>query len=177
MDHRKQIALIGTLVVAAAAAGFVSGRGTARGATDPLQLASQDRTGVGIYASKGESPEMMQKEAALNVSSYEPEDKEGGGGAYQKTLVDNDKVKVILVDYKKGFKRPGGMKRRYNTLLVYITPGRYTITSTGANTPVKQEVASKLAPGSAVFHYKDSIVSGLRVDEDYRVMYVEMKGN
>ena len=118
----------------------------------------------------------MQKEAALNVSSYEPGDKEGGGGAYQKTLVDNDKVKVILVDYKKGFIRPGAMKRRYNTLLVYITPGRYTITSTGANTPV-QEVPSKLAPGSAVFHYKDSIVSGLRVDEDYRVMYVEMKGN
>ena len=176
MDHRKQIALIGTLVVAAAAAGFVSGRSTATGATDPLQLASGDQTGVGIYASKGETPAVMQKEAALNVSSYEPGDKEGGGGAYQKTLVDNDKVKVILVDYKKGFIRPGAMKRRYNTLLVYITPGRYTITSTGANTPV-QEVPSKLAPGSAVFHYKDSIVSGLRVDEDYRVMYVEMKGN
>src|SRR5579862_8899159 len=138
MDHRKQIVVIGSVVVIAAVAGFFTGRGSAAGAVDPLQLASQDRTGVGIYASAGEKPEMMQKEAALNISSYEPEDKEGGGGAYQKTLVDNDKVRVILVDYKKGFMRPGAMKRRYNTLLVYITPGRYTITSTGANTPVKE---------------------------------------
>jgi hypothetical protein len=176
MDHRKQIVVVGSLAALAAVAGFFTGRSSAVGAVDPLQLAADDRTGVGIFASAGEKPEVMQREAALNVSSYEPEDKEGGGGAYQKTLVDNDKVKVILVDYKKGFIRPGGMKRRYNTLLVYITPGRYTITSTGANTPVK-EPPSKLAPGSAVFHYKDSIVSGLRVDQDYRVMYVEMKGN
>src|SRR5262249_1568082 len=120
MDHRKQIAVIGSLVIIAGVAGFFTGRGSAAGATDPLQLASEDRTGVGIYTSKGETPEVMQQEAALNISSYEPEDKEGGGGAYQKTLVDNDKVKVILVDYKKGFIRPGAMKRRYNTLLVYI---------------------------------------------------------
>ena len=177
MDHRKQFAVIGSLVVVAAAAGFLSGRGTASGAVDPLQLASGDSTGVGIYASAGEKPEMMQKEAALNIGSYEPEDKEGGGGAYQKTLIDNDKVKVILVDYKKGMMRAGALKRRYNTLLVYIDPGRYTITKVGDNTPVKKEVPSKLAPGSAVFHYKDSIVSSLRVDQDYRVMYVEMKGN
>ena len=175
MTHRKQVALIASLAVASAAAGFVSGRGTAAGAVDLLQLASNGRSGVGIYASPGETTEAMKRAADLNISAYEPEDKEGGGGAYQKTLIDNDKVKVILVAYKKDFVRPGGVKRRYNTLLVYVDPGRYTITKTGANTPVKSLVPSKLAPGSAVFHRKDSIVSELLVDEDYRVLYVEMK--
>ena len=166
MFHRRQVTLIASLVICAAAVGFVSGRSTAAGAVDPLQ---------GISGSPGETPEAMQRAAALNVSEYEPEDKEGGGGAYQKTLIDNDKVKVIIAAYKKGFMRPGGVKRRYNTLLVYLDPGRYTITTSGVNTPVKTLKPAKLAPGSAVFHRKDSIVSGLRVDEDYRVLYVEMK--
>ena len=110
----------------------------------------------------------------MHVTAYEPEDKEGGGGALQKTLIDNDKVKVILVAYKKGFVRPGGLKRRYDTALIYVDPGRYTITKEGANTPV-QMAPHKLAPGSVVFHRKDSIVSELIVNEDYRVLYVEMK--
>jgi hypothetical protein len=178
MFNRKQVALIVSLAFVAAAAGFVSGRGTASGAMDPLQLAKNGHTGVGIYASSGETPEAMQRENALNISAYEPEDTEGGDGAPQKTLIDNDKVKVILVAYKKGFIRPGGFKRRHDTLLVYVDPGRYTITKgggTGAKTPVAKEQPDKLAPGSSVFHRKDSIVSELRVDEDYRVLYVEMK--
>jgi hypothetical protein len=175
MFHLKQITVIASLVIVAAAAGFVSGRGSAAGAVDPLQLAANGRTGVGIYSSSGETPEAMQREAALNISAYEPESMEGGEGAPQKTLIDNDKVKVILVAYKKGFIRPGGLKRRYDTLLVYVDPGRYTITKTGANTSVKKEIPDKLAPGSSVFHRKDSIVSELRVDQDYRVLYVEMK--
>jgi hypothetical protein len=174
MNRRKQLALIGSLVVVSAAAGFISGRGTAAGAADPLQLASSIESGVGIFASPGETPAIMEREAALNVSAYEPEDTEGGGGAYQKTLIDNDKLKVILVGYKKGFVRPGGMKRRHDTLLVYVDPGRYTITKTGANTPVKM-APHKLAPGSVVFHRKDSVVSEVHVNEDYRVLYVEMK--
>jgi hypothetical protein len=174
MMRAKQIALIGTLTVAAAAAGFISGRGTATGAVDPLQLATSIESGVGIYADPGETPAMMKQEAELNVQQYEPEDKEGGGGAYQKTLIDNDKVKVILVDYKKGFVRASGFKRRYDTALIYVDPGRYTITKVGANTPVKM-APHKLAPGSVVFHRKDSITSEIHVDQDYRVLYVEMK--
>lgn len=174
MIRHKQVVLIASLTVVAGVAGFISGRGTAAGAPDPLQLASSIESGVGIYASAGETPEAMKREADLNVQQYEPEDKEGGGGAYQKTLIDNDKVKVILVDYKKGFVRPSGFKRRYDTLLVYVDPGRYTITKVGANTPVKM-APHKLAPGSVVFHRKDSITSEIHVDQDYRVLYVEMK--
>jgi hypothetical protein len=179
MNRKQQMPLIASLIIVSATAGFVSGRGAAvAGAADPLQLASGSTTGIGIVAESGETPEIMKEQADLNVQAYEPEGKEGGDGAYQKTLIDNDKVKVNLVAYKKGFLRPGGLKRRYNTLLVYVDPGRYTITKTatkeGANTPVKG-APDKLAPGSAVFHRKDSIISELRVDEDYRVIYVEMK--
>jgi hypothetical protein len=163
MINRKQFIQAASL---AAAAEFLSGAGIAAGAADPLQ---------GITGSPGETPEALQRAAALNIGSYEPEDKEGGGGAYQKTLIDNDKIRVIIAAYKKGFMRPGGFKRRYNTLLVYIDPGRYTITKSGAGTPVASPKPSNLAPGTSVFHRKESIVSELRVDEDYRVVYVEMK--
>jgi hypothetical protein len=162
MINRKQFIQAASL---AAVVGFLSGK-DAEGAADPLQ---------GITGSPGETSEALEKAAALNISDYEPEDKEGGGGAYQKTLVDNDKIKVIIAAYKKGFMRPGGFKRRYNTLLVYIDPGRYTITKTGAGTAVASPKPAKLAPGSSVFHRKNSIVSELIVDEDYRVVYVEMK--
>src|SRR5215472_9505331 len=99
MFNRKQLALIVPLGIAVAVVGFLSGRTSAVGATDPLQLAKNGRTGVGIYATSGETPEAMQRENSLNVSAYEPEDTEGGDGAPQKTLIDNDKVKVVLVGY------------------------------------------------------------------------------
>jgi hypothetical protein len=174
MHPRNQVTLIAALLVVSGTAGFVLGRGTAAGATDPLQLAPNIESGVGIFASPGETPEAMKHAADLNINTYEPQDAEGGGGAYQKTLIDNDKVKVNLVAYRKGFVRAGGMKRRYDTLLVYVDPGRYSITKVGANTPVTQP-PHKLAPGSVVFHRKDSIVSEIHVNEDYRVLYVEMK--
>jgi hypothetical protein len=172
---RKQTVLITGLVAASVFSGFLWGRGTATGATDPLALAPNTGSGVGIWASAGETPEQMKRSAALNVQAYEPEDKEGGGGAPQKTIIDNDKVKVNLVSFKKGFVRPGGVKRRYDTLLVYVDPGRFTITKSGAGTPVAEPRPQRLAPGSSVFHNKESIVSEIHVDEDYRVLFIEMK--
>jgi hypothetical protein len=175
MTRRKQAVLITGLVVASVSSGFLWGRGTAAGATDPLALAANNNSGVGIRASAGESPEQMKRAAALNIQAYEPEDQEGGGGAPQKTIIDNDKIKVNLVAFKKGFVRPGGVKRRYDTLLVYVDPGRFTITKSGAGTPVANPNQQRLAPGSSVFHNKESIVSEIHVDEDYRVLFVELK--
>jgi hypothetical protein len=174
LNGRKQLTLV-TALVGCVAAGFIAGRGTATGATDPLQLATGNDSGVGIYASSGETPEAMKRAAALNIQAYEPEDKEGGGGAPQKTIIDNDKVKVNLVAFKKGFIRPGGVKRRYDTLLVYVDPGRYTIMRSGGGTPVADAKPQRLAPGSSVFHRKESVVSEVRIDEDYRVLFIEMK--
>jgi hypothetical protein len=128
-----------------------------------------------LHAGQGETPEALKAAAARGITAYEDVAKEGGGGAPQKTLIDNDAVKVILVAFKKGFVRPGGVKRRYNTLLVYVDPGRYTITRGAGGPPAANPKPSILAPGSAVFHRKESIVSESHIDEDYRVLFVEMK--
>jgi hypothetical protein len=169
----RKIAFITSLTAACLTVGFFVGQATS--ATDPLQLATEDKSGIGVYSSAGESPEAMARAAALKIQNYEPEDQEGGMGAPQKTLIDNDKIKVNLVAFKKGFIRPGGVKRRYDTLLVYVDPGRYTIVKRGNGEPVANPTPSKLAPGSSVFHHRDSVVSENRIDEDYRVLFIEMK--
>jgi hypothetical protein len=53
------------------------------------------------------------------------------------------------------------MKRRHDVLLVYVDQGRYS--------------GVRLGVGSTVFHRKDSIVSPIHIDEDYRVLYIYMK--
>jgi hypothetical protein len=171
----KQGHSFGALVAVVALGAMIAGAVFAADTADRLQLAPDNKAGVGIYAGQGETPEALKAAAALGITAYEDPAKEGGGGAPQKTLIDNDAVKVILVAFKKGFVRPGGVKRRYNTLLVYVDPGRYTIVKRAANTAIANPVPDKLAPGSAVFHRKNSIVSESHIDEDYRVLFVEIK--
>ncbi len=170
--NNRRTLMFSAAVIATALGGLVCGAVLAADA-DRLAVA-KDSYGGGLYAGQGESPETLKTQAGYGVKDYEDPAKEGGGGAAQKTLIDNDAVKVILVDFKKGFVRPGGVKRRYNTLLVYVDPGRYTITK-GAGQPTANPRPAKLAPGSAVFHRKESIVSESHIDEDYRVLFVEMK--
>jgi hypothetical protein len=174
MTHRKS--RFGALIAIVATGAVIGGGMLASAAEDRLLIAPNNKSGVGIFGGKGETPEQLKEAAALGITAYEAEATEGGGGAAQKTLIDNDAVKVILVDFKKGFVRPGGVKRRYNTLLVYVDPGRYTIVKRANNVPVANPTPDKLAPGSAVFHRKESIVSESHIDEDYRVLFVEMKG-
>jgi hypothetical protein len=136
--------------------------------SDSVATTTSHTDGKIPYVGQGENAVAMQREAARGVTKYEGEDQEGGGGAQQKVLIDNEAVKVILVAYKKGFDRPGGMKRRHDTLLVYVDQGRYS----GGRYPPN---TLRLAPGSSVFHRKDSIVSPIHIDQDYRVLYIEMK--
>src|SRR5437016_3457305 len=85
----------------------------------------------------------------------------GGGGAPEKVLLDNDKVRVNLVSFPKGFERPGNMKRRYDQLLVYIDPGDFSFVqhSDGSTPDPKQEAGRKpLEPGHVTFHGKDTVV-------------------
>ena len=83
--------------------------------------------------------------------------------------IDNDVVRVNLVSFKKGFMRAGGLRRKNNQLLVYLDQGQFTLTGNG------KPNTQRLMPGSSVFHYRDSIVSESHIDEDYRVLFVEMK--
>jgi hypothetical protein len=131
-----------------------------------------------VQAGQGETPEQLAAQAKLGIAKFEEAGKEGGLGAPSKTLIDNDKIKVNLVAFKKGFVRPGQVKRPYDTLLVYIDQGAFTITHSGGNTkptPAAEQKPQRPPRGSAVFHRKNSIVSESRIDEDYRVMFVMVK--
>jgi len=171
----RLISAAAAIAVVSALTGFV-GASVAADAADKLALAADNKVGTGVYVGKGEDAEAMKRAAAAGIKDYEPDGKEGGLGAPQKTLIDNAAMKVNLVAFKKGFVRPGNVKRKYNTLLVYVDQGRFTITrSGGATAPNAKPVSQNLAPGSSVFHWKESIVSESRIDEDYRVLFVMMK--
>lgn len=114
----------------------------------------------------------------LNITAYEDDAKVGGGGAPQKVLVDNDVARVNLVSFPANFDRAGKLKRRYNQLLVYIDESDYTITWNGVvgeSIPKEKQKPSKLPPGSAVYHPRESVVSDSHIGHAYRVVFVEMK--
>jgi hypothetical protein len=174
----KKLGLISAAAAVAAISAFTGfvGASVAADAADKLALAPDNKVGKGIYVGKGEDAEALKRAAALNIKEYEPAGKEGGLGAPQRTLIDNDAMMVNLVAFKKGFIRPGGYKRKYNTVLIYVDQGRFTITrSGGASAPNPNPTSQNLAPGSSVFHWKESIVSESRIDEDYRVLFVMTK--
>jgi hypothetical protein len=109
---------------------------------------------------------------------YEEDAKIGGGGAPQKLLLDNTRVRVNLVSFLKDFDRMGGLKRRNDQLLVYIDPGAYEITRSGdSGKEITPDPAKRkpLAPGSAVFHGRDSVVSSTHIYAPYRVIFLEVK--
>lgn len=162
------------LTAAAALLGTICGSVFAAETADRLATTTDARAGK-LYVSQGEDAEAMKRAAARGITAYEPEDKEGGGGAPQKTLIDNDAVKVILVAYTKGFHRPGDLKRRYNTLLVYPGPASYAPYDFKAGKLRDGAKPSQLGAGTVVFHRKDSIVTPMEMQMDYKVLYVEMK--
>jgi hypothetical protein len=162
------------LIATAAIAGLIGGHVFAADA-DRLATTGSTTDMKGVYVGHGENAEAMARAGKLGITKFEDEDKEGGGGAPQKTLIDNDAVKVNLVAFKKGFVRAGGVRRRYDTLLVYIDRGDHTILASGAGQKIANPVMQRLLPGSAVFHLKDSVVPESRIDEDYRVLFIMMK--
>jgi hypothetical protein len=115
-----------------------------------------------------------------SVTAYEKEGEAGGCGAPEKVIVDNEVVRVNLVSFPKDFVRCGGVKRRNHQLLVYLDPGDFTLTRSGATgEPMKAEANGRqrqpLPPGSAVFHARDSVVSESHINNAYRILFVEMK--
>ena len=162
------------LIAAAAVGGIVCGNVFAAD-IDALATTTSTTDMKGLYVGQGENAAAMERAAKMGITKYEDEDKEGGGGAPQKTLIDNDSVKVNLVAFKKGFIRPGGVKRRYDSLLVYLDNGDHTILAGGGGPRNPNPVMQHLLPGSAVFHLKDSIVPESRIDQDYRVLFIMMK--
>ncbi len=165
---------IAALTAVAALLGTICGGVFAAEAVDRLATTNDSQAGK-LYVGQGENAEGMKRAAARGITEYEPVDKEGGGGAPQKTLIDNDAVKVILVAFPKGFHRQGDLKRRYNTLLMYPGPASYAPYDFKAGKLRDGAKPSKLAAGTVVYHKKDSIVTPMEMQMDYNVLFVEMK--
>jgi hypothetical protein len=132
-----------------------------------------------LAAAAGPQPIPPLTDYEKSVTVYEKEGQAGGCGAPEKVLVDNEVVRVNLVSFPTGFDRCGGVKRRNNQLLVYLDPGDYTLTTSGSSgKPIKVDPNAPrkpLAPGSAVFHARDTVVSTSHVNNAYRVLFIEMK--
>ena len=97
-----------------------------------------------------------------------------GGGAPVKVLQDNDVLRATLITFPKGQIRDGGVKRKLDQVLIYIDDAKFTHLPM-AGTPFDKESQTVMKAGQITYHDKDTVVGKLRVDEPYRVMYVEIK--
>ena len=134
-------------------------------------------THVLAAAAPGTIPPLTDYEKTVTV--YEKEGEAGGCGAPEKVLVDNEVTRVNLVSFATGFDRCGQVKRRNHQILVYIDPGDFTLTRSGAsgkeNKIDPNAKRQPLPPGSIAFHARDSVVSTSHVNNAYRVVFVEIK--
>jgi hypothetical protein len=117
--------------------------------------------------------------AASRVTAAEPGaavkyEEQIGGGAPTKVVQDNDVLRATLITFPKGQVRQGGVKRKSDQVLIYIDKAKFTHLPT-PGTQFTAETQSTEEPGQVTYHAKDSVVGTIRVDEPYRVMYVEIK--
>ena len=97
-----------------------------------------------------------------------------GGGAPVKVLQDNDVLRSTLISFPKGHVRQGGGKRKLDQVLIYIDKAKYSHLPT-PGTQFTTESQTVMEAGQITYHDKNSILGTIRVDEPYRVMYVEIK--
>jgi hypothetical protein len=97
-----------------------------------------------------------------------------GGGAPVKVLQDNDVLRATLISFPKGQVRQGGVKRKLDQVLIYIDDAKFSHLPT-PGTQFDKESQTVMKAGQITYHDKDTVVGTLRVDEPYRVMYVEIK--
>jgi hypothetical protein len=126
------------------------------------------------------------------LAAAEPVETMVGGGAPAKVLVENDKVKVTLVSYDKGFVRKGGMARGMDQVIVYIDDGDFTVPPRPGAAPQPagprpRTPESSIRPdgtvangglherGTVAWHPKGSNTPTLNINKPYRVVFVEMK--
>jgi hypothetical protein len=131
-----------------------------------------------------------------------PPEPAAGGGAPTQVLLDNDQVRATLISYPQGFIRPGGFKRRLDTLIVYIDDARLELPGPAQRQysvirslnhpdaiavcdPIKDcdsvgpdgkwVNGSTLVTGTVAWHPKDGFVNRLRIAQAYRALYIELK--
>ena len=127
-------------------------------------------------------------------------EKDLGGGAPTKVLLDNSKMRVTLITFQKGTVRQGDMQRRADQLIVYLDDGDFkTVPRPGAAPnpnrgprptgpvtcdPIKDcgpirldgmPSANPHALGTIAWHPEGSLTPTLQVNSTYRALYVELK--
>src|SRR3954468_19806668 len=111
-------------------------------------------------------------------------------GPPTKTLIDNERLRVDLISFPKGFRREGGDKRPYDQLIVYLDPGDFTvIPKPGAapnpnraqrtpESPIGLDGEVSKNPhqlGTVTWHPKGSETPTLVTNAAYRALYIEIK--
>jgi hypothetical protein len=126
-----------------------------------------------------------------------------GGGAPARTLIDNERLRAVLISFPKDFIRPGNLRRHYDTVIVYIDDGKladvgppaaqYAVVQAFSHHPNARAVCDPIkdcdsvAPdgkwaggpvtlrGTVAWHPKDGYVENLRIGQAYRALYLELK--
>lgn len=126
-----------------------------------------------------------------------------GGGAPARALIDNEALRAVLISFPKDFIRPGNLRRRYDTVIVYLDdgkladvgppPAKYAVVQAFSHHPDARAVCDPIkdcdsvAPdgkwahgpvtlrGTVAWHPKDGYVENLRIGQAYRALYVELK--
>lgn len=128
---------------------------------------------VAIIAASGFAG-VMKARAAGPVPAEVKYEEQVGGGAPFKVVFENEVLKATLISMPKGHVRQGGVKRKLDQILIYIDPAKYSHLPT-PGTQFDKESQSIVEAGKMTWHDKDTTVGTIRVDEPYRVMYVEIK--
>ena len=132
-----------------------------------------------------------------------PYEQATGGGAPARTLIDNERLRAVLISFPKDFIRPGNLRRHYDTVIVYIDdgkladvgppPAQYAVVQAFSHHPNARAVCDPIkdcdsvAPdgkwaggpvtlrGTVAWHPKDGYVENLRIGQAYRALYLELK--
>lgn len=126
-----------------------------------------------------------------------------GGGAPARALIDNERLRAVLISFPQDFIRPGSLRRHYDTLIVYVDdgkladvgppPAKYAVVKAFSHHPDAPAVCDAIkdcdsvAPdgkwahgavtlrGTVAWHPKDGYVENLRIGQAYRALYIELK--
>lgn len=134
---------------------------------------------------------MLTPARTATAAAPEPQvEKDVGGGAPTRVLLDNEALKVTLVSFPAGFKRAGDLKRRMEQLIVYVDDGEFKVIprpgarpnpnagKRGPESPIALdgEVSHGVhTKGTIAWHPKDSLTPTLVTSRAYRALYIEMK--
>jgi hypothetical protein len=126
-----------------------------------------------------------------------------GGGAPARALIDNERLRAVLISFPKDFIRPGNLRRHYDTVIVYVDdgkladvgppPSKFAVVKAFSHHPDARAVCDPIkdcdsvAPdgkwsrggltlrGTVAWHPKDGYVENLRIGQAYRALYIELK--